>query len=378
MRDILALTSERDVVSFAGGMPAPELFDRGPLAEAFATVLGGPGGERMLQYSTSEGDPRLREALAGILTRRGLATDPDEVLVTTGSQQALTLATAVLLDPGDVVLVEEPSYLAALQCFQLSGARIVPVPCDDEGLLPDALVEVAREHDARLVYLVPTFQNPTGRTLGEQRRADVAAAVAEAGLWLLEDDPYSELRYDHTPMPYIASLPGARERTILLSSLSKFVSPGLRLGFARLPDALAGAFVVAKQASDLHTSTVDQAAAAEYLARADLDAHLDHLRAVYRERRDAMLAGLEAVLPAGSEWTRPAGGMFVWVTLPEGHDAETLLRRALDYGVAFVPGASFFAGEPDPRTLRLSFTQTGPEEIAEGLRRLGAVISGSS
>jgi DNA-binding transcriptional MocR family regulator len=337
-------------------------------------VLDGPGGERILQYSTSEGDPRLREALAGILARRGLATDPDEVLVTTGSQQALTLATAVLLDPGDVVLVEEPSYLAALQCFQLAGARIVPVPCDDEGLLPDALVEVAREHAARLVYLVPTFQNPTGRTLGEQRRADVAAAVAEAGLWLLEDDPYSELRYDHGPMPYIASLPGARERTILLSSLSKFVSPGLRLGFARLPDALAGAFVVAKQASDLHTSTVDQAAAAEYLANADLDAHLEHLRGVYRERRDAMLAGLEAVLPAGSEWTRPTGGMFVWVTLPDGHDADALLRSALDHGVAFVPGASFFAGEPDRRTLRLSFTQTGPQEIAEGLRRLGAAL----
>jgi 2-aminoadipate transaminase len=375
VRDILALTQHGDVVSFAGGMPAPELFDRGPLAEAFAAVLGGADSHRALQYSTSEGDPRLREALAGLLGARGLATDADEVLVTTGSQQALTLAAAVLLDPGDVVLVEEPSYLAALQCFQLAGARIVPVPGDDEGLLPERLVDVAREHDARLLYLVPTFQNPTGRTLGAQRRRDVAAAVAEAGLWLVEDDPYGELRYDHEPMPYIASLPGAAERTVVLSSLSKIVSPGLRLGWARLPDSLAGAFTVAKQAADLHTSTVDQAAAAEYLATADLPAHLERLRAVYRERRDAMLDGLGDALPDGSTWTRPSGGMFVWVTLPDGHDADAVLRSALEHGVAFVPGASFFAGEPDRRTLRLSFTQTGPDEIRVGLRRLGEAFA---
>jgi DNA-binding transcriptional MocR family regulator len=375
VRDILALTADRDVVSFAGGMPAPELFDRGPLAEAFAMVLGGAAGERTLQYSTSEGDPRLRAALAGLLDARGLPTDPDDVLVTTGSQQGLTLAAAVLLDPGDVVLVEEPSYLAALQCFALAGARVVPVAGDEEGLTPEALTATAAEHGARLLYLVPTFQNPTGRTLGEDRRRRIAAAVAQAGLWLVEDDPYGELRYDGAPMPYIAGLPGAEERTVVLSSLSKIVSPGLRLGWARVPDPLAGAFAVAKQASDLHTSTVDQAAAAEYLAVADLDAHLVRLQAVYRERRDAMLDGLEAALPAGSTWTRPAGGMFVWVTLPDGHDAEALLPRALDHGVAFVPGASFFAGEPDRRTLRLSFTQSRPEEIAEGLRRLGAAFS---
>jgi 2-aminoadipate transaminase len=374
VRDILALTEHPDLISFAGGMPAPELFDRGPLAEAFAVVLASGECERALQYSTSEGDPRLREALAGLLAGRGLATDPDDVLITTGSQQALALAAAVLLDPGDVVLVEEPSYLAALQCFQLAGARVVPVPGDEEGLLPERLVEVAREHDARLLYLVPTFQNPTGRTLGEQRRGEVAAAVAGAGLWLVEDDPYGELRYDHGPMPYIASLPGASEQTVVLSSLSKIVSPGLRLGWARVPDALARSFAVAKQASDLHTSTVDQAAAAEYLATADLAAHVERLRAVYRERRDAMLAGLAATLPVGSTWTRPAGGMFVWVTLPDGYDAEALLPRALDHGVAFVPGASFFAGTPDRRTLRLSFTQTRPEEIAEGLARLRSAV----
>jgi 2-aminoadipate transaminase len=375
VRDILALTAHRDVVSFAGGMPAPELFDRAPLAEAFAMVLGGAEGQRSLQYSTSEGDPRLRAALAGLLGARGLPTDADDVLVTTGSQQALTLAASVLLDPGDVVLVEEPSYLAALQCFQLAGARIESVPCDGEGLLPDALVEVAAEHGARMVYLVPTFQNPTGRTLGEERRRRIAAAVAQAGLWLVEDDPYGELRYDGGPMPYIAGLPGATDRTVVLSSLSKIVSPGLRLGWARVPAPLAGAFAVAKQAADLHTSTVDQAAAAEYLAVADLDAHLQRLRAVYRERRDVMLAGLEEALPPGSAWTRPAGGMFVWITLPDGHDAAALLPRALDHGVAFVPGASFYAGEPDRRTLRLSFTQIGPEEIVEGLRRLRSAVS---
>ena len=292
VRDILALTAQGDVVSFAGGMPAPELFDRGPLAEAFSVVLGAGECERSLQYSTSEGDPRLRDALAGP-ARGARPADrsrrrPRHDRLPAGADAAA----AVLLDPGDVVLVEEPSYLAALQCFQLAGARVVPVPGDEEGLLPDRLVEVAREHAARLLYLVPTFQNPTGRTLGEQRRRHVASAVAEAGLWLVEDDPYGELRYDHGAMPYIASLPGAEERTIVLSSLSKIVSPGLRLGWARVPDALARPFAVAKQASDLHTSTVDQAAAAEYLATADLPAHLERAahglpRAARRDARRA-------------------------------------------------------------------------------------------
>lgn len=374
VRDLLALVASCDVISLAGGLPAPELFDRDGLARAFAAVLEPERALRTLQYSTTEGDPRLRELLAGLMRDRGTPTRADEVLVTSGSQQALTLAAAVLLEPGEAVLVEDPSYLAALQVFALAGARPVPVPTDDDGLLPETIAELAAAHGARLVYSIPTFQNPTGRTLSLERREALARELAANDLWLLEDDPYGELRLEGEPLPAVAALPGAQERTVLLSSLSKTVAPGLRIGWARVPAVLRPAFVVAKQAHDLHTSTVDQAAAAEHLASTDLQAHLERSRATYRARCDAMLAGLPGALPEGSTWTRPAGGMFVWVRLPDGHDAEALLPRALEEGVAFVPGTSFFAGPAQPGALRLAFSEHSPERIAEALRRLGRAL----
>jgi 2-aminoadipate transaminase len=368
VRDILALTARPGVISFAGGLPAPELFDGPGLAAAFAAALEDAG--RTLQYSTTEGDPELRAAIAARLTARGLATAADEVLVTSGSQQALTLAATVLLEPGDVVLTEEPSYLAALQAFALAGARIVPVACDDEGLDPDAVAAAAAEHRPRLLYTIPTFQNPTGRTLGLERRRALAAVAERHGFWLIEDDPYGELRYRGSALPSLATMPGAEDRTLALSTLSKVAAPGLRIGWVRTPPALRHSLVVAKQAADLHSSTIDQAAAARWLAAVDLDAHVEGLRSVYGERRDAMLDGLSAALPPGSTHNRPDGGMFVWARLPDGWDAEALLRRALERDVAFVPGYPFFAGEPDRATLRLSFTTHPPAEIAEGLARL--------
>ncbi len=372
VRDILALTEQPGFISFAGGLPDPALFDVSGLATAFASVLSGAGAARTLQYSTTEGDPRLRRAIAELLDARGLPTEPDQVLVTSGSQQALTLIATVLLEPGDVVLVEEPSYLAALQCFALAGARVVPVACDDEGLLPEALNTVAGREGAVALYTIPTFQNPTGRTLPADRRAAVAQIASEHGLWVVEDDPYGELRFDGEALGPIAALDGAADRTLALSTLSKIAAPGLRIGWVRAPQALLRTLVVAKQASDLHSSTIDQAAAASWLAEVDLAAHIAHLRVVYRERRDALLAGLGDALPPGSAWNRPQGGMFVWARLPEGHDAEALLAEALRHEVAFVPGSPFFAGEPDRRTLRLSFTTHPPDEIAEGLKRLRA------
>lgn len=374
VRDLLALVASSDVISLAGGLPAPELFDRDGLARAFATVLEPGRAARTLQYSTTEGDPRLREQLATLMRDRGVPTDADDVVVTSGSQQALTLTSAVLLEPGDAVLVENPSYLAALQAFTLAGARLIPVPTDDDGLQPEAIGELAATHGARLVYSIPTFQNPTGRTLSLERRRALARELAANDLWLLEDDPYGELRFEGEALPAVASLPGAQERTILLSSLSKTVAPGLRIGWGRVPATLRPAFVVAKQAHDLHTSTIDQAAAAEHLASTDLEAHLERSRATYRARRDAMLAGLPGALPDGSRWTRPAGGMFIWVRLPDGHDAEALLPRALEKGVAFVPGTSFFAGKADPGALRLAFSEPAPERIAEALERLGRAL----
>lgn len=381
VREILALTARPGMISFAGGLPAPELFDASGLRDAFAAVLSDGRARRTLQYSVTEGDPQLREAVAARLSARGLATTGEELLITGGSQQALTLISTVLLEPGDRVLVEEPSYLAALQCFGLAGATPVPIPCDEDGLIPEAIPELIDEHSPRLLYTIPTFHNPTGRTLPLARRRALAAVAAAAGLWLIEDDPYGELRYEGEPLPALAALPEAGERTLSISTLSKVLAPGLRIGWVRAGGPLLRQLTIAKQAADLHTSTVDQAAAAHWLAHHDLDAHIAGLRTAYRARRDALLAGLAEALPPGSTHNRPAGGMFVWARLPDGVDAGALLPRALEHDVAYVPGAHFFCAQPDPAALRLSFTAHGPAEIARGLERLAyalAVTSGSA
>jgi 2-aminoadipate transaminase len=369
VREILALTERPGMISFAGGLPAPELFDAAGMRAAFAAALADGAAGRSLQYSTTEGDPALRAAVAGRLTARGLPTDADELLITSGSQQALPLIATVLLEPGDTVLVEEPSYLAALQAFQLAGATVVPVPCDDDGLDPEAAAALAGRHGARLLYTIPTFQNPTGRTLPLDRREALVALARRAGFWLLEDDPYGELRYRGEGLPALAALDG---RVLSLSTLSKIAAPGLRIGWVRAPEPLRRPLTIAKQAADLHSSTVDQAAAARWLQDVDLDERVAGLRRAYGARRDALLDGLGGALPPGSTHNRPDGGMFVWARLPDGWDAAALLERALEQQVAFVPGYPFFAGPPDTAALRLSFTAHPPDEIAEGLRRLRA------
>ncbi|MEE4546065.1 PLP-dependent aminotransferase family protein [Streptomyces sp. V4-01] len=373
VREILALTARPEVISFAGGLPAPELFDAAGIRAAYDRVLAEQP-RTALQYSTTEGDPGLRAAVAGRLTVRGLPTDPDSLLVTGGSQQGLALLATALLEPGDTVLVENPTYLAALQCFGFAGARVVPVPTDADGVIPSALEELVLRERPKLLYLVPDFQNPTGRTLPLERRRTVAAVAGRHGLWIAEDDPYGELRFEGEPQPWIAGLAEAADRTALLGSFSKVMAPGMRLGWLRAPAALRRACVIAKQAADLHTSTVDQAAAARYLADNDLDAHLAKVRGAYRARRDALVEGLDSALPAGSSWNRPQGGMFVWVRLPDGHDATALLPEAVRHDVAYVPGAPFFAADPDRAALRMSFTTHTPEEIAEGLVRLSRIF----
>ncbi|MFF1377132.1 PLP-dependent aminotransferase family protein [Streptomyces sp. NPDC058308] len=373
VRDILAVTARPEVINFAGGLPAPGLFDAEGIAAAFRAVLDETP-ERALQYSTTEGEPALRAAIAQRTAVRGLPTDADDVLVTTGSQQALSLLATALIEPGDTVLVENPCYLAALQAFAFAGARVVPVPCDASGIDPAALDELVALHRPKLLYTVPTFQNPTGRTLPAERRAAIAGVAGRRGLWIVEDDPYGELRFEGERTPWIATYPGAADRTVLLGSFSKVMAPGLRLGWLRAPAALLRACTVAKQAADLHTPTVNQLAAARYLADRDLDAHVARVAGVYRDRRDAMLAGLADSLPEGASWLRPEGGMFVWARLPEGYDTTELLRTVITHRVAYVPGAPFFAGEPDRATLRMCFVTQTPQEIAEGLRRLGRAL----
>ncbi|MEV6175460.1 PLP-dependent aminotransferase family protein [Streptomyces sp. NPDC051954] len=375
VRDILAVTARPEVINFAGGLPAPELFDVEGIAAAYRDVLA-EAGPRALQYSTTEGEPGLRAALAGRMSVRGLVTDADDVLVTTGSQQALSLLATALVEPGDTVLVENPCYLAALQAFGFAGARVVAVPGDGDGLDPSALEELVVRERPKVLYTVPTFQNPTGRTMSVERRAGVASVAARHGLWIVEDDPYGELRFEGERVPWIASCAGAEDRTVLLGSFSKVMAPGLRLGWLRAPGELRRACVVAKQAADLHTPTVNQLAAARYLADRDLDGHVARVARVYGERRDAMLAGLAEALPPGSTWSRPEGGMFLWARLPESYDTTALLGKVVQQDVAYVPGAPFYAGEPERSTLRLCFVTQTPETIGEGLRRLGKGLRG--
>ncbi|MEV0324501.1 PLP-dependent aminotransferase family protein [Streptomyces sp. NPDC050658] len=373
VRDILAVTARPEVINFAGGLPAPGLFDKAAIAAAFGAVLTEQP-ERALQYATTEGEPALRAAVAARFSARGLDTGVDDLIVTTGSQQALSLLATALIEPGETILVESPCYLAALQAFGFAGARIVPVPCDEAGIDPAALDELVALHRPKLLYTVPTFQNPTGRTMPAERRAAIAETAARRGLWIIEDDPYGELRFEGERVPWIASYPGAEDRTVLLGSFSKVMAPGLRLGWLRGPAALLRACAIAKQSADLHTPTVNQLAAARYLADNDLDAHVARVAGEYRVHRDAMLAGLGEALPSGSTWIRPEGGMFVWAKLPEGYDTAALLPEVVKHDVAYVPGAPFYAGEPDPTTLRMCFVTQTPDEIAEGLRRLGSAL----
>ncbi|MFJ8308850.1 MULTISPECIES: PLP-dependent aminotransferase family protein [unclassified Streptomyces] len=375
VREILALTARPEVISFAGGLPAPELFDVEGIADAFRAVMEEQA-ETALQYSTTEGAPALRAATAARLAGRGLATGADDLLITTGSQQGLTLLAAALLEPGDVVLVEDPCYLAALQVFGFAGARVVAVPCDEDGPDPAAFDALVASERPKLFYSVPTFQNPTGRTMSAGRRRAVADVAVRRGLWIVEDDPYGELRYEGEAVPWISSYEDAADRTALLGSYSKIMAPGLRIGWMRAPHELLRACVIAKQASDLHTPTVNQLAAARYLADRDLDAHVARVRAAYGERRDAMLAGLAEALPEGSTWNRPEGGMFLWARLPDGSDATALLHKVVEHDVAYVPGAPFFAGAPDAAALRLCFVTSSPDEIREGLARLGRALKG--
>lgn len=370
VRDLLALTERLEVISFAGGLPAPELFDLDGIRAAYDEVLRTPA---VLQYSTSEGNAVLREEVARQYSASGLATTASDVIVTTGSQQGLGLLSTALLDPGDTILVEEPCYLAALQTFALAGAHVVGVPFVDDALDLDALEELAALHSPRFFYTVPTFQNPTGRTHDAEARQRLADAAQRHGFRVIEDEPHRQLRYSGAELPSIASF--APDHVLSLGSFSKVIAPGLRIGWVRATADIRPTVTIAKQSADLHTSTVDQAAAAHYLTSGRAEPALGRIRTAYAERRDAMLDALDRAMPAGTTWNRPDGGMFVWARLPEGMDATAALSRALEHDVAFVPGAPFFAGPADERAMRLSFTTYAPERIREGIFRLGTALT---
>ncbi|MFC7458375.1 PLP-dependent aminotransferase family protein [Brachybacterium sp. GCM10030267] len=373
LKDIFTLAAREDVVSFAGGIPDPDLFALEDVAAAYDWVLTHQG-HRALQYGVSEGEVELREQAAARLSR-SLPTAASQIRITSGSQEGLFVVAEALLEPGDVVLVESPTYLAAVQAFSVHGARMVGVETDDDGVVPEALEEAIRTHHPRMVYLIPTFQNPTGRTMPVARRQAVADVLQRNDVPLIEDDPYGELCFTGSTWAPIASLPGMGERTLLLNSMSKLMSPGLRIGWIRAEGPVLDTLAVAKAAISMQSSVVDQLTVARYLETTDLDAHVTRVAAVYRERRDAMAQAIAPVLPAGAHVTHPDGGMFLWTALGDGYDAQTMLMDAVEAGVAYLPGWSFFAENPDRSTMRLSFVTHSPAVIEQAITRLGEVIA---
>lgn len=376
IREILKVTETPAVISFAGGLPAPELFPVELVARATAAVLheDGPGA---LQYGVTEGHGPLRRWVADHLARTaGVTVAPECVLITSGSQQGLDLLARVLLDPGDCVLVENPSYLGALQVFRAHEASVVGVASDAHGLCPGALRRTLESLPAppKFLYLIPNFQNPTGASLPESRRAEIAALAAHHGVPVVEDDPYGQLRFSGEARPALLARPGVGGA--FLGTASKILAPGLRVAWLAATDReLFEALVVAKQAADLHTSTLTQQVAARMLGdAAAMAAHLARLRATYASRRDTMLAALERHFPEGSTWHRPDGGLFLWVCVPAGLDTARLLPAATAQNVAYVPGEPFWVGPAVRHTLRLNFSNSPEDRIEEGIRRLGRVF----
>lgn len=374
IREILKVTAQPDVISFAGGLPAPELFPVAEVRGAADAVLT-QYGSRALQYSQSEGVPPLREWIAGEMGRRGIRAASADVLITNGSQQVLDLAGKLFLNPGDVVLTENPTYLAAIQAFQTFEARFVPVPTDGDGLVPEALPDLIRQHRPKFLYTIPNFQNPTGITLSAARRERLAKLAAEHNLTIVEDDPYGKLRYRGADVPPVKHWDEAG-RVLYASTFSKTIAPGLRIGWLVAPPEIFNRLLILKQASDLHTSSFDQLVAHAYLTQSDPVAHVEKIRRAYGERFEVLDGALRAAMPPGFSWTKPEGGMFLWITGPAQLDALELLRRAIEQKVAFVPGRDFFPADGGRNFLRLNYSNSTPERIREGVGRLAALCRG--
>jgi 2-aminoadipate transaminase len=386
IRELLKLTQRPEVISFGGGLPAPELFPLERFQAACRYVLSEPSrGQAALQYSTTEGYPPLREMIARHTSRYGILARPENVLITSGSQQALDLIGKLLINRGDRVLVEAPTYLGALQAFNVFGPDYVSLPADEDGIQTEGLDEVLKT-GIKFMYLLPNFQNPGGVTMSLERRERVVALSEEYGVPIVEDDPYGQLRYEGDHLPTLLALDRDNVRrdngydlgnVIYLSTFSKTLTPGLRLGWIVAPTEVLAKLVQLKQGADLHTSTFTQMVAYEVARGGFLDEHVHQLRQAYRERRDVMLAALSDNFPpiTGVTWTHPAGGLFLWLRLPEGLTARALLKVAIEADVAFVPGDAFFANPGEgARYCRLNFSNAGPELIKEGIRRLGLAV----
>jgi 2-aminoadipate transaminase len=381
IRELLKLTEKPDIISFAGGLPAPDVFPVEQFQEACQRVLKDYGAQA-LQYGTTEGYLPLREQIARHSARYGIKVEPDNILITSGSQQALDLLGKIFINPGDRILVESPTYLGALQAWNAYGAEYVSVPMDKSGMNTDDLEEALRT-GPKFIYVLPNFQNPSGVTLSLNRRQRLIDLADQYGVPIIEDDPYGQLRYEGDHLPSVVLLDHRfrdnHNRTfsgnvIYLSTFSKILAPGLRLAWVIAPREVIHKLVQAKQGADLHTATFNQIVAHEVSRGGFLDRHIKLIRDTYRTRRDVMLAAMDRFFPPEVDWTHPEGGLFLWGTLPSYLSSADVLKAAVERKVAFVPGEPFHPNGGGHNTMRINFSNATPEMITEGIRRLGEVI----
>ncbi|MEJ5241757.1 MAG: PLP-dependent aminotransferase family protein [Anaerolineales bacterium] len=381
IRELLKLTEQPDIISFAGGLPAPEVFPLEQFREACNRVLE-EFGPQALQYSTTEGYRPLREMIARHTRRYAVEVAPENILITSGSQQALDFIGRLFINRGDYIVVESPTYLGAIQAWNAYGAQYITVPTDEHGMIVDEL-EKALRIGPKFIYVLPNFQNPGGWTLSLERRQKLVELADRYGVPIIEDDPYGQLRYEGEHLPPVVALDSQYRaengkhysgNVIYLSTFSKILAPGIRLAWVIAPQEVIRRLVMAKQAADLHTATFNQMVAYEVGKGGFLDEHVKVIRRVYKERRDVMLEMMDELFPAEVRWTRPEGGMFLWVMLPKGLDAAEVLRLAIERKVAFVPGAPFHPNGGGENTMRINFSYSSPETIREGITRLAGVL----
>jgi 2-aminoadipate transaminase len=372
IREILKFTQMPDVISFAGGLPAPELFPIREFEEACAHVLRSSG-EIALQYSPTEGFLPLKEELAEKMNKYKIACEPHNILLTNGSQQALDLLGRVFIDPGDVIVTGKPTYIGALQAFKVYEPRIIGVPVDEEGMQVDALEDILKRETPKFIYVLPNFHNPMGVTISLERRVKLIRLAAKHGIPIIEDDPYGELRFEGEDISPINAR--HKENVIYLSTFSKILAPGIRLGWVVGPEAVIRRLVLAKQANDLHTSTFVQMVTHDIMKRGILRAHSKEIRKVYGERRHTMTCAMDEFFPESVKWTEPEGGLFMWVIAPEHISTMKLMDKAVEKKVAFVPGTVFYPDGSGDNTMRLNFSNAGPEMIREGIKRLGSTLA---
>jgi len=381
IRELLKLTEQPDIISFAGGLPAPEVFPVKEFREACNYVLD-HFGPQALQYSTTEGYRPLREMIARHTARYSVEVTPENILITSGSQQALDFIGRLFINRGDYIVVESPTYLGALQAWNAYGAQYIPVRADEDGMIVDEL-EAALRVGPKFIYILPNFQNPSGSTLCLERRKKLLEIADKYGVPIVEDDPYGQLRYEGEHIPSVVSLDSEYRgpngghysgNVIYLSTFSKLLAPGLRLAWVIAPSEVIRKLVMAKQAADLHTSSFNQYVAMTVGKGGFLNEHVKVIRSTYKERRDVMIEMMEEMFPPGVSWVKPKGGMFLWGILPEGMDAAEVLKRAVERKVAFVPGAAFHPRGGGDNTMRLNFSYSSPDTIREGVTRLGITL----